>query len=103
MELIECNAFDRLLNNKSITISMATKETTTMTTTTTAMVMVATLAPPPPPPMGCAVVELGLLVVPRFVVAAVESPSVISGPLAMVMSVTVSVVGAVKIYKTLNN
>ncbi len=64
-----------------MTITMtAARLTITMSTTTTAMAMVAPLEPPPPPPMGCAVVASGLLVVPRFVVAVVESPSVISGP-----------------------
>ncbi len=79
-ELTECNAFDRLLNSTSIASSMATKAITTMSTTTTAMTIVVTLEAPPPPPMCCAVVASGLLVVPRFVVAVVESPSVISGP-----------------------
>ncbi len=89
--LIECNAFDRLLNNTSI--SMATKAITTMSAAITAMAMVATLEPPPPSPMCCAVVASGLLVVPRFVVEVVESPSVISEPPAVVMSVVLSSVG----------
>ena len=80
IELTECNAFDRFLNSASTITSMATKAITTMSTTTTAMAMVATLEPPPPPLMDCAVVASGLLVVPRFVVEVVESPSVISGP-----------------------
>ncbi len=78
MELTECNAFVRLLNITSTIISMATKAITTMSATTTAMAIVATLEPPPPPPMGCAVVASGLLGVPWFVVAVVESPSVIN-------------------------
>ena len=86
--LIECNAFDRRLNNTSI--SMATKAITIMSATTTAMATVATLEPPPSPPMGCAVLASGLLVVPWFVVEVVESPSVISGPPAVVMSVVTS-------------
>ncbi len=92
--LIECNAFDRRLNN--ISISMATKAITTMSATTTAMAMVATLEAPPPPPMGCAVVAAsGLLVVPRFVVAVVESPSVISGSPTVVTSVVTSLMEVV--------
>ncbi len=91
IELTECIAFDRFLNSTSITNSMATKAITTMSTTTTAMAMVATLEPPPPPPMGCAVVASGLLVVPRFVFAVVESPPVISGPGSSI--VTCSVMG----------
>ncbi len=91
MELTECNAFDRLLNSTSTITSMVTKAMiTTMSTIITAMAMVATLEAPPPPPMDCAVVASGLPVVPRFVVAVVESPSVISGPPAVVMSVVPS-------------
>ncbi len=79
-------AFDRLLNSKSTIISMATKahyhddgDGCYVRTTS------------PTIPMGCAVVASGLLVVPRlFVVAVVESPSVISGPPAVVMSVVPS-------------
>ncbi len=96
IELTECNAFDRFLNSTSTITSMATKAITAMNTTTTAMAMVATLEPPPPPPMGCAVVLSGLLVVPQFVVAAVESPSVVSGPGSSVVVasvVTCSVMG----------
>ncbi len=96
MELTECNAFDRLLNSTSITSSMATKAITTMSTTTTAMTMVVTLEPPPPPPKGCAVVASGLLVVPRFVVAVVESPSVISGPRSSVAPVVTCSVRSVQ-------
>ncbi len=96
MELTECNAFDRFLNSASTITSMATKAITTMSTTTTAMAMVATLEPPPPPLMDCAVMASGLLVVPRFVVEVVESPSVISGPGSSVVVasvVTCSVMG----------
>ncbi len=65
-----------------MTITMtAARVITKISTTTTAMTIVVTLEPSFPPPMGCAVVASGLLVVPRFVVAEVESPSVlISGP-----------------------
>ena len=94
---IECNAFDCFLTAQVLSpVSMATKAITTMSTTITAMAMVATLEPPP---MGCAVVASGLLVVPRFVVAVVESPSVIlsldhAGSSVVVASVvTCSVMG----------
>ncbi len=67
----------------TITITAA-KKTITMSTTTTVMAMVATLEASPPPHQW---VVLGL---PRFAVAVVESPSVISGPPAVVMSVVLS-------------
>ncbi len=69
---------------------MVTKAITTMSTTTTAMAMVATLE------VDCGVVASGLLVVPRFVVEVIESPSVISGPGSSVVVasvVTCSVMG----------
>ncbi len=78
-----------LLDTRTMTITMTpARVITTMSTNTTATAMVATLEPPPPSPMGCAVVALGLLIVPRFVV-------VISVPPAVVMSVVPSSVEVV--------